>query len=302
MSINRPAVVLGTPRKLPKPASLNGRVVVLDIAFAANGTGTSFDKVTGAFLKGLGDRLAAWIDHHDHEFHARYANDPRFVLRKKREHGACPEMVTPERVEAAGPIDTIVCHDDLDGLYAAAKWLREGIEPYPGADDDARAVDTRIGTPSPLGRTVDFALRARPRDDTLRERVVWFLADGARSKTFRDELESVAGEFAANEANARKLAEKYEIRGRVAVVDATGFAARVGPWDKTLALLLGQERAAIAVVYDDQTVSIAAAFDSGIDLLALLGVGGGMPTRVSIPRARLDDALRALEGPRTTSA
>ncbi len=294
MSSLRPSIVIATPRKLPKPASLNGRVAVLDIAFAATGTGTSFEKVTGAFLAGLGNRLAVWIDHHDHELHARYANDPRFVLRKKREHGACPEMVTPERVAAAGTVDTIVCHDDLDGLYSAAKFLREGVEPYPGADADARAVDTRIGTPSPLGRAIDFALRARPRDETLRERVVWFLAEGAENKVVREDIERIAEEFAEHEKNARLLAEKYEVRGRVAVVDATGFSQRVGHYDKTLALLLGQERAAIAVVYDEQTVSIAAAFDSGIDLLQLLGVSGGMPTRVSVPRTRLDEALQRL--------
>ncbi len=295
MTTPRPAVVFASPRKLPKPASLEGRVAVLDIAFAATGTGTTFEKVTGAFLRGLGARLATWIDHHDHEMHARFANDPRFVLRKKSDHGGCPEMVTPERVAAAGHVDTVVCHDDLDGLYSAAKFLRDGIEPYAGADADARAVDTRLGTPSPLGRTVDFALRARPRDFTLRERIVWFLVDGAQNTLVREDLEAVATEFAANEAGARALAAGYAIRGRLAVVDATGFAQRVGPYDKTLALMLGQERADIAVVYDEQTVSIAAAFDSGIDLLALLGVSGGMPTRVSLPRARLDDALRLLE-------
>ncbi|MEI8257118.1 MAG: hypothetical protein WCJ30_15705 [Deltaproteobacteria bacterium] len=295
-------VVFASPRKLPKPASLEGRVAVLDIAFAATGTGTSYEKVTGAFLQGLGPRLAAWIDHHDHEMHARFAGDPRFVLRKKSEHGGCPEMVTPDRVAAAGPVDTVVCHDDLDGLYSAAKFLRDGVEPYPGADADARAVDTRMGTPSALGRTIDFALRARPRDFTLRERVVWFLVDGAQNILVREDLEAVATEFAANEAGARKLAEGYVLRGRLAVVDATGFAKREGPYDKTLALLLGQERAAIAVVYDDMTVSIAAAFDSGIDLLVLLGVSGGMPTRVSVPRPRLDDVLRLLETQSTSSS
>ena len=41
----------------------------------------------------------------------------------------------PTRVEAAGPIDTICCHLDFDGLCSAAKWIRGGLEPYPeGAD------------------------------------------------------------------------------------------------------------------------------------------------------------------------
>ena len=92
-----------------------------------------------------------WVDHHDSEEHALYKDDPRFVLATKAEHGACPEMITPELVARAGRIDTIVCHTDFDGLASAAKWIRDGVEPYPGCDDDARAIDTRIGTPE-LGR------------------------------------------------------------------------------------------------------------------------------------------------------
>jgi len=116
-----PRVVLGTPRKLPRADALPGRVVVLDIAFAAAGTGASFEKVTGPFLKALGDRLARWIDHHDHAYHPRYADDRRFVLATKAQHGACPEMVTPALVADTGPVDTVVCLNDFDGLYAAAK-------------------------------------------------------------------------------------------------------------------------------------------------------------------------------------
>ena len=188
-------VVFATPRKLPRPASLSGRVVVLDIAFAADGTGSSFEKVTEPFLRGLGDRLAAWIDHHDHELHARYASDPRFVLCKKSEHGACPEMVTEARVAAAGDVQTVVCHNDMDGLYAAAKWLRGGTEPYPGADDDARAVDTRMGSTSALGSMIDRALRARPKDDALRALVVDYLTGGARDHGMRADIDEASAEF-----------------------------------------------------------------------------------------------------------
>jgi hypothetical protein len=74
-----------------------------------------------------------------HDRHADFARDARFVLSTKAEHGACPEMVTPELVRQTGPIDTILTHVDLDGLYAAAKWILDGEEPYAGADDDARA-------------------------------------------------------------------------------------------------------------------------------------------------------------------
>ena len=92
-----PEIAYGTPRKLPKAKELSGRVVVLDIAFAAETGGASFEKVTGKLIDGLGDRLAMWIDHHDHARHVEYADDPRFVLSTKAEHPACPEMVTEER-------------------------------------------------------------------------------------------------------------------------------------------------------------------------------------------------------------
>ena len=122
-----PQLAFASPRLLPKAEKIAGRVVVLDIAFAATvGTSVSFELTTKPFLDGLGDRLAAWVDHHDHEKHAAFARDPRFVLATKAEHGACPEMVTPELVHTTGPIVSIVTHADLDGLYAAAMWILDG--------------------------------------------------------------------------------------------------------------------------------------------------------------------------------
>src|SRR3954467_6545270 len=168
-----PQLWFASPRMLPRADKLQGRVVVLDIAFPATvGTSVSFELTTKPFLDGLGDRLAAWVDHHDHERHASFARDSRFVLATKAQHGACPEMVTPALVRQVGPIDTILTHVDLDGLYAAAKWILEGREPYPGADDDARAVDTRIGTAGPIGTRIDHALRAKFRDDQLKRAVI----------------------------------------------------------------------------------------------------------------------------------
>jgi len=287
-----PRLVFTTPRTLPDARTLDGRVVVLDIAFAAAGLGTPFEAVTGKFLSELGDRLAAWIDHHDHELHARFRDDPRFVLATKAEHGACPEMVTPEIVERTGPVDTIVCHVDLDGLYAAAKWILGGAEPYPGADEDARRIDTRIGTPSPTARMIDLALRARFRDEALKHRVVRWLVGGLKDKGHRAVIAEAAATFERTLGETARLGERYKVRGRVAYVDAR--LAR-GPYDKTELLLLGQARAPIAVVQDSGMITIAAPYDSGWDFVSLLGLGGGMPTRVSIAEARLDEALAAIE-------
>ena len=287
-----PRLVFTTPRTLPDARTLDGRVVVLDIAFAAAGLGTPFEAVTGKFLSELGDRLAAWIDHHDHELHARFRDDPRFVLATKAEHGACPEMVTPEIVERTGPVDTIVCHVDLDGLYAAAKWILGGREPYPGADEDARRVDTRIGTPSATARMIDLALRARFRDEALKHRVVRWLVGGLKDKGHRAVIAEAAATFERTLAETARLGERYKVRGRVAFVDAR---ASRGPYDKTELLLLGQARAPIAVVQDSGMITIAAPYDPGWDFVALLVLGGGMPTRVSIAEARLDEAIAAID-------
>ena len=286
-----PHIAYGTPRRLPKAKELPGRVVVLDIAFAAQTGGASFDKVTRKLIDGLGDRLAMWVDHHDHVLHAAYADDPRFVLATKAEHPACPEMVTPERVAAAGPIDTICCHTDFDGLCSAAKWILGGHEPYPGADADARAIDTRMGTPSKRAATLDRALRSRPRDDGLRGLIVRYLSGQAKDPSLLAPIAEAARAFERTEAEARRLSGSYRIYDDIAVVDAT---ERDGPYDKTHLLLLGQERARIAVVYDESTVTCAARFDSGVDLLAAFDLEGGMPTRVSLARNKLPFVLDRL--------
>jgi hypothetical protein len=286
-------LAFGTPRKLPKPAQLEGRVAVLDIAFAGvGGRGGSFESVTLPFIRALAERLVIWVDHHDHGEHARYAGDPRFVLSTKAEHGACPEMITPELVERVGPLETIVCHTDFDGLVSAAKWMRGGVEPYPGCDDDARAIDTRMGTPSPVADRFDRALRARSHDAGLFGVVVRHLASGLEDAALWEPIDAAGAELVPIERETRRAAQGYRrLPPGVAYVDVSeGF----GRLDKTLLLLLGQERERVSVVVDRDNVSVAASFDSGLNFLTLFGLEGGMPTRVSLPKNRLHDALTRL--------
>ena len=58
----------------------------------------------------------------------------------------------------------------------------------------------------------------------------------------------------------------------------------------------GQRLAPISLVHDETTVTVAARFDSGIDLVAALGLSGGMPTRVSVAARRLDEVIDILRG------
>jgi hypothetical protein len=295
-----PELAFATPRKLPKARDLRGRVVVLDVAFASEAASGGFDKVTRPFIEGLGSRLVAWVDHHDSAEHERYRGDPRFVLSTKAEHGACPEMVTPELVGRVGPVDTIVCHTDFDGLVSAAKWQRDGHEPYPGADDDAWAIDTRLKRPGPLGERIDRALRARPHDHGLFGLVVRHLVTGLSDPSLWQPIEEAAAELIPIEAETRRLAGGYErLPPGVAIVDITPRDASPAPRvDKTQLLLLGQEREPVSIVVDRDTITVAARFDSGLNFLALLGLSGGMPTRVSVPKSRLSDLLQALGVPR----
>jgi hypothetical protein len=197
-------------------------------------------------------------------------------------------MVTPELVRQTGPIDSILTHVDLDGLYAAAKWIMDGKEPYPGADEDARAVDTRVGVPGPIATRIDRALRAKFRDDQLKRAVVHFLVAGMKPGPHDDVIAEAAAEFERRDARTQELAKRFTIRGRVAVVDTQGAA---GKFDKTDLLLAGQEKAQVAIVRDSGMLTIAAPFDSGWDFVAMFELGGGMPTRVTIPEQKLDTVI-----------
>lgn len=286
------ALSFASPRKLPKPGEIHGNIAVLDIAFASEAGGQTFESTTLRFIEALGPRLVAWVDHHDSAHHARFAADPRFLLTTKAEHGACPEIITPELVARAGHVDTIVCHVDFDGLASGAKWMRGGIEPYPGCDADARAIDTRIGVAGPIAVRIDRALRARPRDQALFGLVVRHLAAGLTDKSLWEPIDRASAELTAIEAETRRIANRYaRLEPGLVIVDAS---KRGGTYDKTLLLLIGQERARVSVVIDGDSVTFAAGFESGVNFLSLFQISGGMPTRVSIQRAKLEPALLAL--------
>ena len=88
---------------------------------------------------------------------------------------------------------------------------------------------------------------------------------------------------------SRRLADGYRVNEGVAYVESGGK-----PYDKTELLLLGQERAPVAVVRDSGSLTIAADFESGLDFVKLFDLGGGMPTRVTLPEARYGEVMAKL--------
>ena len=109
-------------------------------SMVSRGGGSSFVKTTLPFIRGLGSRLAAWVDHHDHDRHADYAGDPRFVLSTKAEHGACPEMVTPEVVHK-------FLVEELQLYIAAHPGEVRETAAVPGLPQKPQPVAVRVLTP-----------------------------------------------------------------------------------------------------------------------------------------------------------
>jgi hypothetical protein len=331
--MSEPIVVFAQPFTVHAgfAASLEGRVAVLDLAFCADTDRSTYATTTEPFITALGERLAVWVDHHDHVRHADFAGAPRFVLATRAEHGATPEMITPELVVRAGPVDTVVAHGDVDGIYAAAKFLLGGMEPYPGADADARAADTRQGEMSPRAQPIDHALKANITDDAMRQTILRYLVSRGADGAAEAEIAHAAAAYENIQSRTRQWAERYQIIGEatgqlgnwatgqlgnvsqlpslpiaefpnclvpaLAVVDIRKETKRL---DLTELLLAGQRLAPVAVVRNrnlqtgEPQVTIAAATNSGYNFVEMFGLGGGMPTRVTLPDERFEEAVAAL--------
>jgi hypothetical protein len=285
-------VFVEQPSSLPAPP--DGRVAVVDVAFAG---GDNFEKSTVPFLKALGDRLAIWIDHHEHPVGwARYRDDPRFVLVPNRIAHACPELVTPEVVQRAGHVDAVVAHADLDGLLSAVKFLRGGVPPWPEADEDARAADSpgRGHAYSARARLISEALdhaaselRTAQRE-SLRQEIVAALVQGEIPPALNARLEELAREHAkALEPVDALAAQAREEAGGVLVVRTPKALPR--PVKKALLSRL-EERAPVGVVVEGRAVT-AATFKPEIDLALCDELSAG---RSDYRFAQADDGGRAI--------
>ena len=76
-------------RLVEQLASTGGRVVVLDIAFAAqSGSSVSFEKVQRLFIDRLGSRRVAYVYHHNHDRNTDNEGDSRILLNTKAKKGS----------------------------------------------------------------------------------------------------------------------------------------------------------------------------------------------------------------------
>ena len=287
-------VFFAAPFRLPSPHELGQAVVVLDIGFCATQGNRSYETITEPFISGLGDRLKLWIDHHTHDRHRDFAGDSRFVLVPRDQHPGCPELVTQERVAQAGVIDTIVCHSDFDGIASAAKFLLGGVEAYEGCDADARAIDSRIGSPSARASRLAAALAIRHDEPMLRMVLTSFVRP-SEPDAVRRAIDEAAQKYTDRLERTNQAVNQGERVGSAWLVDARKVKRHI---DRTQALLLAQERAVYGVfIGQDQRVSIATSMTNDIDLTRIFSMHGGMRNRVTLPLERLVEVLSFVEGP-----
>ena len=221
------------------------------------------------------------------------APHPRSVPRQRGDTQTLLQAAIVDRLQFSGlPCDVEVLAHPVRGILA-------GPEP--------EAIVAEEGSYR-LGQRLDRALRARPRDPALFGLVVRHLTGGLVDGSLWGAIDDAGAALVPLEQAARKLAESYVVvdasppkdapegagtakTDRIAFVDATSMH---GKYDKTLLLLLGQERAKVAIVLDLDTLTLAAPFDSKVSFLSLLGLSGGMPTLVSVQKDRLDEVWRLL--------
>jgi hypothetical protein len=270
------------PRHLPKPPG--GRVVVVDVAFAA---GTQWKTKTKPFLDALGARLAKYVDHHVHkDAWPLYSNDPRFLLVPNKQAHACPELVSEALVREVGAVDAIVAHCDFDGAIAAAKWLNQGREPWPGADEDARAIDSpgRGHVLSAPGARIAYAMDEasaryeREQQTEFMTRVTRAIAERTSTPALDDEIDTLGAAARAAETADRAFAstEGTSMDGAVFLVRAK---QKLDNRSRRNLLMFGEERARIGALLEPDPQGghwlYAATFDEQLDLEDVDGFAGG---------------------------
>lgn len=289
---------VNSPKQLP-PVPPAGRVVTLDLAFAA---GDRYEHATRPFLEALGPRLAAWIDHHPHPAWSRWIDDPRFLLVDKAEAPACPQLVTPERVRAIGPVEHLFAHADFDGFLCTVKWLLGGESPWPEADEDARAIDApgQGFTCSERGLRLAHAVeRSRDAQPNKHAAFLRSLADalvrGTEPAALASRIDQLASELRNRRAELESLlAEAEDDYPGILVLT---LPKMISPGDKKFLLQELEARSTIAVVEEPPGSVTAATFDTTVRLTRVRALHGtdGFAWGKGTYDAIRDDLIELLE-------
>lgn len=291
-------------RFVPKPQELpavpeTGRLALIDLAFA---NGDAYDRVTRPFIEAAGDRIAVWVDHHDHEAWRAYRDDPRFVLVPKTTARACPELIEPAVVEQAGRVDHLWAHADFDGCVAAAKFLNGGHAPYPEADEDARWADApgRGYTVSARGKRWALALdEASNQLSTqvylnLMKELCRAMVDGREPAALTERLDRFNQALVHRQARLREeyLDDLTRPHPELLLLD---LSKSIEKSEKKFLLREMEERARVAVVIEKGHVTAATFFDDeegGLDLRRVPGLKG--QRGFAWGRTSLDDLVGTL--------
>jgi MoaA/NifB/PqqE/SkfB family radical SAM enzyme len=246
----------------------------------------SFLQTTAAFIQYLDDHLILWVDHHPHNCWLNYRKDPRFVLADLASIQSCAQILTtPFCQDIFNEVDTILAHNDLDGLLSAARFLLAGVPPYPAALMDAVAADTRVGELSELGKFLDDAIHEKP-DNQSMNLALEFLLSGAQSRPA--ELIQLSQSYASRTQVESLPRQRL---GNCLLADARQCQPSV---DIHAELVELQQSAPVAILLHHaagrQLMTIATRAP-GLNLPALLGLPGGSPHKVTLDGGHLDEAV-----------
>ena len=268
------------PRHLPDVPP--GHVIVLDVACCGGSI-----RVENVAVSGLVE-LHYWIDHHYHpEAWARVADDPRFILVPNHIAHACPELITEELVlQSDTRIDTIIAHCDFDGALSAVKWILQGKEPWEGADEDARAIDSpgRGHALTTKGEHISFAMdeihsatKPAKRFKYMTE-LVWAMVHDKWPADFKTKINELAQRARQKEEQARIYCDKhghYEAKD----VFVVRLEHKVDNQDRKYFLVAAEMKSRVGVLIERDPMGgnwiTVATFDPTIDLSKIKGLDGG---------------------------
>ncbi|MCK5026936.1 MAG: hypothetical protein KAS07_00805 [Candidatus Pacebacteria bacterium] len=242
-------------------------------------------EMTKKFITKLGDKLVKWYDHHE----GWHTTNEKFLHNSSSK--SCAELIFSEITEGLGNVPT---DPDEWAEWVNTEWRAYYYDWMMFLVSNANVADTRKGKLSERAQLIENACKASIQDDSIRVAAVKWLLEDENQKSL---LETAAEKYAVIQKETKRLATTYEVDGNVAFVNTRKGSTKA--FDLTQLLLEGQKKAAfaVAVTVDPRTSEkiITVATQSDKNLVDLFGLPSGAPFRVTLPVARLEEALKELK-------